>query len=162
MYEGTTGIQAIDLLARKVVGSNGELLQIFVKEMRDYCLSVRGKSQFNAWSNAIDTHLDEWLQMTVEISKRAATNPDELGAASVDYLMYSGYVVVGYFWLKMAVVAQEKLDEGTTDTDFYQAKIHTAKFYFDRLLTRTRSLVSAIDSGADNLMTMSEEQFLIG
>jgi alkylation response protein AidB-like acyl-CoA dehydrogenase len=162
MYEGTTGIQAIDLLARKVVGSNGELLQIFVKEMHDYCLSVRGKSQFNAWSNAIDTHLDEWLQMTVEISKRAATNPDELGAASVDYLMYSGYVVVGYFWLKMAVVAQEKLDEGTTDTDFYQAKIHTAKFYFDLLLTLTLSLVSAIDSGADNLMTMSEEQFFIG
>jgi hypothetical protein len=100
--------------------------------------------------------------MTVEISKRAATNPDELGAASVDYLMYSGYVVVGYFWLKMAVVAQQKLDEGSSDKDFYQAKIHTAKFYFDRLLTRTRSLVSAIDSGADNLMTMSEEQFLIG
>lgn len=161
MYEGTTGIQAIDLLARKVVGSNGELLKVFVKEMRDYCLSVRGKSQFNAWSNAIDTHLDEWTQMTAEISQRAADNPDELGAASVDYLMYSGYVVVAYFWLRMAVVAQQKLDEGTSDKDFYQAKIHTAKFYFDRLLSRTRSLVSAIDSGAENLMTMSEEQFFI-
>ncbi len=162
MYEGTTGIQAIDLLARKVVGSNGELLNVFVKEVRDYCLSVRDKSQFAAWSNAINTHLDEWQQLTSDVSKRATTNPEELGAASVDYLMYSGYVVVGYFWLKMAVTAQQKLDEGTSDVDFYQAKLHTTKFYFDRMLSRTRSLASAMGSGADNLMSISEEQFLVG
>ncbi|MFT4941407.1 MAG: alkylation response protein AidB-like acyl-CoA dehydrogenase [Paraglaciecola sp.] len=162
MYEGTTGIQAIDLLARKVVGSDGELLNVFVKEIRDYCVSVRDKSQFAAWSNAIDTHLDEWQQLTRDVSKRAATNPEELGAASVDYLMYSGYVVVGYFWLRMAVSAQQKLDEGTSDVDFYQAKLHTTKFYFDRLLSRTRSLASAMGSGADNLMSMTEEQFLVG
>ncbi|NCP66410.1 MAG: acyl-CoA dehydrogenase [Paraglaciecola sp.] len=162
MYEGTTGIQAIDLLARKVAGSNGELLKGFMQEVKEYCVSVRGKSQFNAWSNAIDTHLDEWAQLTGEIMKRAANKPEELGAASVDYLMYSGYVTVGYFWLKMAVTAQQKLDEGTTDVDFYQAKIHTAKFYFDRMLSRTRSLVAAMASGSDNLMSISEEQFKVG
>ena len=76
--------------------------------------------------------------------------------------MYSGYVTVGYFWLKMAVLAQEKLDQGTTEADFYQAKIHTAKFYFDRMLTRTRSLVSAIHSGSENLMQMDAELFKVG
>jgi alkylation response protein AidB-like acyl-CoA dehydrogenase len=162
MYEGTTGIQAVDLLARKVIGSNGKLLSIFTQEVRDYCLSIRDKSQFNAWSNSIDKHTHEWQQITEDLTKRAATNPDEIGAASVDYLMYSGYVVVGYFWLKMAVVAQQKLDDGTTDPEFYKAKLHTAKFYFDRLLTRTRSLVSAMESGADNLMDMEEEQFNLG
>lgn len=161
MYEGTTGIQAIDLLARKVMGSNGELLKVFTQEVREYCLSVRDKAQFNAWSNAIESHIDEWLQMTADIGKSAAQNPNELGAASVDYLMYSGYVTVGYFWLKMAVVAQQKLDEGTTEVDFYQAKLKTAGFYFDRILSRTRSLVSAIESGSDTTMSMSEEQFLI-
>ena len=161
MYEGTTGIQAIDLLARKVVGSNGKLLTVFTNEVKEYCKSIRDKSQFNAWSNSIDTHIDEWHQITEDIMHRAANNPAELGAASVDYLMYSGYVVVGYFWLKMAVVAQQKLDEGTSDPEFYQAKLHTTKFYFDRLLTRTRSLVSAMESGADNLMNMEEEQFNI-
>ncbi|MFT4810771.1 MAG: alkylation response protein AidB-like acyl-CoA dehydrogenase [Paraglaciecola sp.] len=161
MYEGTTGIQAIDLLARKVVGSNGKLLSVFTNEVKDYCKSIRDKSQFNAWSNSIDTHIDEWHQITEDIMHRAANNPAELGAASVDYLMYSGYVVVGYFWLQMAVVAQQKLDEGTSDPEFYQAKLHTTKFYFDRLLTRTRSLVSAMESGADNLMNMEEEQFNI-
>jgi len=161
MYEGTTGIQAIDLLARKVVGSKGKLLSVFTNEVKEYCKSIRDKSQFNAWSNSIDTHVDEWHQITEDIMHRAAKNPAELGAASVDYLMYSGYVVVGYFWLQMAVVAQQKLDEGTSDPEFYQAKLHTTKFYFDRLLTRTRSLVSAMESGADNLMNMQEEQFNI-
>ncbi|GAC34767.1 acyl-CoA dehydrogenase C-terminal domain-containing protein [Paraglaciecola polaris] len=162
MYEGTTGIQAIDLLARKVVGSNGKLLDVFTQEVRDYCLSIRDKGQFNAWSNAIEVHLDEWKQLTVDITKRAANNPDELGAASVDYLMYSGYVTVGYFWLKMAVLAQEKLDAGVDNPEFYQAKLHTAKFYFDRLLTRTRSLVSAIETGSDSLMSMPVDQFDLG
>ena len=161
MYEGTTGIQAIDLLARKVVGSNGKLLTVFTHEVKEYCKSIRDKSQFNAWSNSIDMHIDEWHQITQDITLRAAKNPAELGAASVDYLMYSGYVVVGYFWLQMAVVAQQKLDDGTDDPEFYKAKLHTAKFYFDRLLTRTRSLVSAMESGADNLMNMEEEQFNI-
>ena len=161
MYEGTTGIQAIDLLARKVVGSNGKLLTVFTNEVKEYCKSIRDKSQFNAWSNSIDKHVDEWHQITEDIMQRASKSPAELGAASVDYLMYSGYVVVGYFWLQMAVVAQQKLDDGTGDPEFYKAKLHTAKFYFDRLLTRTRSLVSSMESGADNLMNMEEEQFNI-
>lgn len=162
MYEGTTGIQAIDLLARKIMGSNGELLKVFTQEIKEYCASVRGKSQFDVWANAVDSHVDEWLQITNDIGQVAATNRNELGAASVDYLMYCGYVTVGYFWLKMAVVAQQKLDAGTTEEDFYKAKIHTAKFYFERILTRTRSLVSAIHSGADNLMDMDVELFKVG
>lgn len=161
MYEGTTGIQSIDLLARKVAGSNGELLKLFVEEVRGYCTSLRDKPQFNAWSNEIDSHLDEWLQLSQDIVEKAANNPDELGAASVDYLMYSGYVTVGYFWLKMAVKAQEKIDADADDLDFYQAKLITAKFYFDRLLTRTKSLKASMLSGADNLMNMPEELFFM-
>lgn len=162
MYEGTTGIQAIDLLGRKIMGSNGELLNVFTQEIRDYCAEVRGKSMFNAWTNAIDSHVDEWQQITKDIGLSAANNPEELGAASVDYLMFSGYVTVGYFWLKMAVLAQEKIDQGTSEAEFYQAKIHTAQFYFDRMLTRTRSLVSAIHSGSENLMQMDAELFKVG
>jgi alkylation response protein AidB-like acyl-CoA dehydrogenase len=162
MYEGTTGIQAIDLLARKVMGSNGELLRIFAKEIKEYCANIRGKAQFNAWANAIDSHVDEWLQITNDIGVSAQNNPEELGAAAVDYLMYAGYVTVGYMWLQMAVNAQQKLDAGTSEGDFYQAKLMTAKFYFDRMLTRTRSLVSAIHSGSDNLMQMDEALFSAG
>jgi len=161
MYEGTTGIQAIDLLARKIMGSNGELLNVFTQDIKQYCEKVRGTSQFNSWTNAIDSHVDEWLQITKDIGQAASKNPDELGAASVDYLMYAGYITVGYFWLQMAVVAQAKLDEGTSEKAFYEAKILTARFYFDRMLTRTRSLVSAIHSGCDNLMEMDTALFKV-
>lgn len=162
MYEGTTGIQAIDLLARKIVGSRGELLKVFIQEVAEYCTNLRDNSQFSAWTNALSSHLDEWAQLTQDIMKSAASNPNELGAAAVDYLMYSGYVTVGYFWLRMAVTAQQQLDAGSSEQEFYQAKIYTARFYFDRLLTRTRSLVSAIQSGSDNLMAMHEDMFWVG
>lgn len=159
MYEGTTGIQAIDLLARKVMGSKGELLNVFVNEVRAFTEALRGQSQFSPWTNSLSSHLDEWQQLTMDIGKNAASNPDELGAAAVDYLMYSGYVAVAYFWLQMAVKAQAALDAGSTETDFYTAKLHTCGFYFDRILTRTRSLVSAMQTGSENLMAMTEEMF---
>lgn len=161
MYEGTTGIQAIDLLARKIMGSNGELLKIMLQEIHGYCAEVRGHTQFSAMANDIVSHCDEWQQVTAEIGQAAEKNPDELGAAAVDYLMYSGYIMVGYMWLQIAVKAQEKLDEGSGNKDFYEAKLHTAQFYFDRLLTRTRSHIAAIRSGANNLMAMDATLFKV-
>lgn len=161
MYEGTTGIQAIDLLARKVMGSNGELLKLVQTEILTYCASIREYQQFNVMANAIQSHCDEWSQLTSEIGLSAQQNPDELGAAAVDYLMYSGYVMVGYMWLKMSVVAQQKIDDGVGNKDFYEAKLLTSQFYFDRLLTRTRSLVSSIRTGSDNLMSMPEAFFKV-
>jgi alkylation response protein AidB-like acyl-CoA dehydrogenase len=161
MYEGTTGIQAIDLLARKIMGSKGELLKIMLQEIHQYCASVREQTQFSAMANDIVSHCDEWQQITAEIGQSAANNPDELGAAAVDYLMYSGYILVGYMWLKIAVTAQAKLDAGQGNADFYTAKLHCADFYFGRLLTRTRSHIAAIRSGASNLMSMDEALFKI-
>jgi hypothetical protein len=91
---------------------------------------------------------------------KAMRNKDEVGAASVDYLMFSGYVVLAYFWARMAVTAQTKLDEGTDEVGFYKAKLQTATFYYERLLPRTRSHVEAMLSGADNLLAMDEDNFL--
>ena len=88
-------------------------------------------------------------------------NPDEAGAAAVDYLMYSGYVTLAYFWARMAVVARQKIAASEGDVSFYEAKLMTAKFYFDRLLPRTASLKKTIESGAENLMQMPEELFAL-
>jgi hypothetical protein len=90
---------------------------------------------------------------------KAIQNRDEVGAASVDYLMYSGYVVLGYMWALMAKTAQEKIDSGASD-DFYQAKLKTADFYFNRILPRTRALVETMTSGSDDLMSLDEEHFV--
>ena len=86
-------------------------------------------------------------------------NPDNAGAAAVDYLMYSGYVTLAYFWARMAVISRQKVAEADGDVSFYEAKLLTAKFYFERLLPRKESLKTLIAAGADNLMAMPEEMF---
>jgi hypothetical protein len=94
--------------------------------------------------------------------ERAIKNPDEAGAASYDFLSYSGYVVYGYLFARMASVAQQKLAGKLDEADkrFYESKLLTARFYFQRILPRTVSLVITMNSGAPNLMDMVEEQFL--
>jgi len=95
----------------------------------------------------------------MRIGMKAMQNREEVGAASVDYLMYSGYITMAYLWARMAVTAQEKLDAGAGDQRFYQAKLKTARFYFERILPRTKTLEATIDSGADNLLSMDIAEF---
>jgi hypothetical protein len=95
----------------------------------------------------------------MKIGENAMQNPDEAGAAAVDYLMYSGYVTLAYFWARMAVLARQKIAEAEGDVSFYEAKLMTARFYFERLLPRTISLKDTMLSGADNLMEMPEALF---
>ena len=101
----------------------------------------------------------EWGDMTMAIGMKAMQNPENVGAASVDYLMYSGYATMGYLWALMAKVAQDKLAAGEGDADFYKAKITTANFYFKRILPRTASHKLCLEGGLECLMEMDEEHF---
>ena len=158
LYEGTTGIQALDLLGRKVMGSGGKLLTGFTDQVGAY-IDAHGDAAYADFIKPLATYKDEWLGMSLEIGGKAMQNPDEAGAAAVDYLMYSGYVVLAYFWAQMAVIATDRIAAGEGDTAFYEAKLHTARFYFDRLLPRTAAHRQALLSGADNLMAMPEALF---
>jgi hypothetical protein len=97
--------------------------------------------------------------MTGRIGAKASENADEVGAASVDYLMYCGYLLLGYLWGRAAQTSLRALSAGAGDEHFYKAKLETARFYFERILPRTRTLVACIGSGADNLMSLSAEHF---
>jgi len=101
----------------------------------------------------------DWQKMTETVGMKAAKNPDEIGAASVDYLMYSGYLTLAYFWAKMAKVAQDKLAQGGEDKAFYEAKIKTARFYFQRILPRANGHAACVENGADSMMALSEDEF---
>ena len=160
LYEGTTGIQAIDLLGRKVLGSGGKLLMGFAGQIDEFCEANNGEEDA-AFVAALKASKDEWLGLSMQIGEAAMEDPDNAGAAAVDYLMYSGYVTLAYFWARMAVVARQKIAEADGDTSFYQAKLMTAQFYFERLLPRTESLKKTMLSGADNLMQMPEELFAV-
>ena len=95
----------------------------------------------------------------MKVGEAALQNPDEAGAAAVDYMMYSGYVTLAYFWARMAVLARQKIAQADGDVSFYEAKVQTAQFYFDRLLPRTLGHKDMMLSGADNLMQMPVELF---
>ena len=160
LYEGTTGIQALDLLGRKVLGSGGKLLLGFTA-MIDAFVAAHPEEADKPFTDVLDAYKNEWLELSMKVGERAADNPEEAGAAAVDYLMYAGYVTLAYFWARMAVVARQKKEAATADGDFYDAKLHTARFYFDRLLPRARAHREAIESGADNLMALPEELFAL-
>ena len=158
IYEGTTGIQALDLLGRKVLGSGGKLLVGFTTILENFC-DENLNEETAAFIDPLKRYKDEWLKISMEIGERAIKDPNEAGAAAYDYLMYSGYVVLGYFWARMAILSQKKI--GSSDTSFYEAKLITAKFYFERILPRTRYHCESISSGAENLMEMPADMFSI-
>jgi alkylation response protein AidB-like acyl-CoA dehydrogenase len=159
LYEGTTGIQSLDLLGRKVLGSGGKLLLCFTGLIDELCAANTTKESAE-FIDVLKSYKDEWLDLSMKIGEAAMNNPDEAGAAAVDYMMYSGYVTLAYFWARMALLAQQKIatSEGG-DNAFYDAKLMTARFYFNRLLPRTLAHKQLMLSGADNLMAMPEALF---
>jgi alkylation response protein AidB-like acyl-CoA dehydrogenase len=159
MYEGTTGIQALDLLGRKILMTQGASLKQFTKIVHLFCKEQADNEDMKVFIEPLAKANKGWSDMIMKVGMAAMKNRDEVGAASFDFLMYSGYVCFAYFWARMALVAKQKLAEGTTEENFYNSKVQTAKFYFDRLLPRTAAHASAALSGADNLMDMDEASF---
>ncbi len=160
LYEGTTGVQALDLLGRKILLSNGALLAKFVGCIQQFCLDSTNLPELSPYIESLTRLEKEWLVITAALGERAQRNADEVGAASVDYLMYCGYIFMGYLWARAAKTAALKLAAGTHEPDFYNAKLATARFYFERILPRTLSLAATINSGADNLMSLDADHFI--
>lgn len=162
LYEGTTGIQALDLLGRKVLMTQGELLRGFTKIVHKFCQANEKNEAIQDLVVKLAAMNKEWGELTMQIGMTAMKNREEVGAAAVDYLMYSGYICLAYFWADMARVAAEKLASGTDEEGFYKAKLQTARFYYQRILPRTLAHKAAMLSGADNLLAMDEENFSLG
>ena len=161
LYEGTTGIQALDLLGRKVLMSQGETLKAFTKVIHKFCQANVENEALKPFIEPLQALNKEWGDITLQVGMKAMKDREEVGAASVDYCMYSGYVTLAYFWARMALVAQQKLDEGAQDSGFYQAKLQTARFYYERLLPRTKGHAQMVLAGAESLMSMDEALFSI-
>src|SRR5262249_35818837 len=114
IYEGTNGIQALDLLGRKVLHTGGASVKLIAAEIAA-TLAGPLPPQFAPWTAALGSGLEEWGALTREIGARAAKDPEELGAAAVDYLNFAGYLLVGWCWLRMAAIAHAKLAAGAGD-----------------------------------------------
>jgi len=160
IYEGSTVIQALDLINRKILMNNSENLGVFTNQIRDFCEANKDIQAVSELLDVLCGYCDEWHQLATQVGAAAADDADELGAAAVDFMMYSGYLVLGYFWARSAVAAQQALDNGASEEDFYSAKIKTANFYFKRVLPRSRGHVAALAGGAEPLMALDEEHFV--
>mgnify|MGYP003643579977 FL=1 len=165
LYEGTTGIQALDLLGRKIMLSKGSNLSLITKEIFKFCkdfgLVSRNphKKAMNQFIWPLFKLITEWQVLTFRIMGGASKDRDYVGSASVDYVMYSGYIVMAYMWAKMAQTAFEKIELGEGDLAFYQAKIQTAEFYFERILPRTKTHANTMIKKPKSLMQMSVDSF---
>ena len=135
------------------------MLRQFTKIMHKFCTANEGNAAMAEFVAPLAALNKEWADITTRIGMKAMQNPEEVGAAAVDYMYYSGYVTMGYLWALMAKVAQDKLAAGTTEEAFYKAKIQTAQFYFKKILPRTKSHADVIDGGLEVLMQMDVDAF---
>lgn len=158
IYEGTTGIQSLDLLGRKVLMTQGGMLKNFTKIIHKFCKEHDGAKGIKPMVKTLATLNKDWGDVTMKLGMKAMMNKEEVGGAAYDYLMYSGYITLGYYWARMAMEAQNKIAAGEKD-GFYKAKLDTARFYFDRILPRAEGHKLAMLNGLDTLMAMSEEEF---
>jgi len=165
LYEGTTGIQALDLLGRKILLQRGRPLKAFAKEILGFCKANGSRSnnehkrRMRKFLSPLKREVTRWQRYTLRIGMKARKNRDMIGSASVDYLMYSGYVIMAYFWAMMAQKANEKIAEKPENIEFYRAKVRTAEFYYDLIFPRVRTLGKTMLTDPKSVMRMTSEQF---
>jgi alkylation response protein AidB-like acyl-CoA dehydrogenase len=151
IYEGTNGIQSLDLAGRKIVGSGGALYRLFASEVRNF--TANASADLGEFTQPLSAAVDTLDDLTAWLLDRAQSNPNEIGAASVEYLQVFGYTAYAYMWALMAQAAKGK--EG----DFYTSKLGTARFYFARLLPRIHSLGASVMAGSESLYLLDAAQF---
>ncbi|MCB1654958.1 MAG: acyl-CoA dehydrogenase, partial [Pseudomonadales bacterium] len=153
IYEGTNGIQSLDLMGRKVVGNGGSFYKHFADEIKTFIAGADANlAEFTAPLKAAVENLDE---LTNWVLAQAKQNPNEIGAASVEYLQVFGYTAYAYMWALMARTALAKQDQD----EFYVSKLGTARFFFARLLPRTQSLTASVKAGSESLYLLDAAQF---
>ena len=151
IYEGTNTIQSLDLLGRKILGNNGATLKKFGKLIGALIAEEGVNEKMAEFINPLAYLADQMTKFTTELGFKGFQNPDEVGAAAVDYLRVAGHLVFGYFWARMAQTALREIAAGNTD-QFYLAKVQTARFYFAKLFPETATLMRTARSGSRSLM----------
>lgn len=155
IYEGTNTIQSLDLLGRKVLQDNGAKLRKFGELVTALIEDEGHRDEMAEFINPLAELAGKVEKLTMEIGMKAMRNPDEAGAAAVDYLRVVGHLVLSYFWARMASIALQK----PSDDRFYASKLATARFYFAKLQPETAMLIRSARAGSDPLMQVAVECF---
>jgi alkylation response protein AidB-like acyl-CoA dehydrogenase len=160
IYEGTNGVQALDLVGRKMGQNYGRLLRRFFHPVLEFIEANQENPALMEFVMPLAKSFAKLQQAAVQIAMKGLKDPNEAGAASTDFLRMFALVAVGFMWAQMAKVAQEKLAENSSDrAEFYQAKLKTARFFMERMLPEVESRFRMVMSGAGSLMDMDVEEF---
>jgi len=147
IYEGTNSVQAIDLVFRKVL--NKKILSNFIKIIRKEINEVDGKEELKKFSIILENNIKNIEELTTWFEAKNKNKKDDVSAACNDFLKILGYISLGYSWFKIAKISLNKLNE---NKDFYNEKINTAKFFYDKIMPRIESHYNSAKSGSDNIM----------
>ena len=147
IYEGTNSVQAIDLVFRKLINKNGDIVENYINILRKD-LEIES-SELKPYQEKLKIYLEKLIDFTTWIKEKIKDSKDDANAASNDYLKVLGYVALGHSWLKVLEVS---FKEVSNNKKFYEDKIQTAKFYFNRVLPRVESHYSSAISGSGYIM----------
>jgi alkylation response protein AidB-like acyl-CoA dehydrogenase len=157
IYEGTNGIQALDLVGRKLMAEGGRYWQTFFGEIDQWCADNKGQSdELDAYIEKLLSAKGELMEATQWLGANAMANFDNAGAASTDYLHLFGIVALGYMWAMMAKEAQEHASD---EDPFYKNKLITAKYFFDRVIVESSVHLAKVKTGTSSMMELDAEAF---
>ncbi len=157
-YEGANGVQALDLVGRKLGRNGGRAPFALFKRINDFIAAETGDAM-KPFVEPLKTGLARTQDATMWLAQNGLKNPDNAGAASVDYLRMFGLTVIGWLWARQAKAAMTKLAAKPANAAFYEAKLASARFWMERLMPDTASLSERIKAGADGLMTLDAANF---
>lgn len=159
IYEGTNGIQALDLVGRKMPAHMGRYLRSFFHPVSSFVEAHKTDEQFGPMIAALEKAFGALQLSTGTIAQKGTKDPEEAGAAANDYLRLLGLVAMAYCFAKSALIARDRLGEGAEDAGFYKAKLATAQFYFDRILPQATAAFLAIKAGKASMMALDDAAF---
>jgi hypothetical protein len=159
IYEGANGIQALDLVGRKLPANKGRAMQVYFAEIGGFCETNQDNAELAPFIQPVMASLEHLFEAGQWLASNGLKNPDHAAAASMDYLYLMALVSQGYMWVRMVKAAQEKLAAGEGDQQFYQTKLTLARFFMERMLPDTAAHLAKLKAGAGTLMAMSMEAF---
>ncbi|HIF10350.1 MAG TPA: acyl-CoA dehydrogenase [Sneathiellales bacterium] len=159
LYEGTNGIQSLDLVGRKLAANGGRAIRAFFAEVGGFVDAHKDDSQMSEFTTPVAEAIDHLQQATLWFMQNAMQKPDNAGAGSYDYMTLFGLAATGYMWAQMAKVAVAKIANEAEDIAFYENKVATARFFMERMLPDTGALLKKIESGADTVMALDADAF---
>jgi acyl-CoA dehydrogenase len=162
IYEGANGIQALDLIGRKLPANKGRAIQLFFALVGGFCEKYEDNTALSSFVKPLTEALERLVEATQWLMQHAIADPDNGGAVSMDYLYMMALVVMGYQWAQVARICENRLsnpDDDSFDRQFYQNKLVCAGFFMEKVLPETMAHLVKIQAGADSLMTLPAEAF---